>query len=41
MPTVPSSVTAAGFYRKLGFAWVRDEFHGSGRTVVVAKRFAP
>lgn len=35
---VPSSITAEGFYRKLGFAPVRDEFHGSERTIVMEKR---
>jgi len=34
---VPSSITAAGFYRKLGFVFVRDEFHGDERTIIMKK----
>ena len=32
---VPSSITAEGFYFKLGFRKVRDEFHGAERTIVM------
>ena len=35
--TVPSSITAESFYRKLGFVALRDEHHGSERTVVMEK----
>jgi hypothetical protein len=35
--SVPSSITAAGFYRKLGFVFVRDEFHGDERTIIMKK----
>ncbi len=34
---VPSSVTAQGFYRKLGFVAERDEFCGSERTIIMTK----
>lgn len=34
---VPSSITAEGFYASLGFKKIRDEFHGSERTVIMAK----
>jgi GNAT superfamily N-acetyltransferase len=37
----PSSVTAEGFYRQLGFASVRDEFHGNERTIVMTKQLVP
>ena len=39
--TVPSSITAEGFYRRLGFASVRDEFHGNERTIVMTKQLVP
>ncbi|WP_030128996.1 GNAT family N-acetyltransferase [Pseudomonas sp. QTF5] len=32
---VPSSITAEGFYFKLGFRKIRDEFHGAERTIVM------
>ncbi len=32
---VPSSITAEGFYLKLGFRKVRDEFHGTERTIIM------
>jgi GNAT superfamily N-acetyltransferase len=35
--SVPSSITAEGFYRKLGFVFVRDEFHGDERTIIMKK----
>jgi GNAT superfamily N-acetyltransferase len=35
--SVPSSITAEGFYRKLGFVFVRDEFHGDERTIIMRK----
>jgi N-acetylglutamate synthase-like GNAT family acetyltransferase len=34
---VPSSLTAEGFYSKLGFRKVRDEFHGAERTIVMER----
>lgn len=34
---VPSSITAEGFYASLGFKKIRDEFHGSERTIIMAK----
>jgi GNAT superfamily N-acetyltransferase len=39
--SVPSSITAAGFYRKLGFVFVRDEFHGDERTIIMKKDIGP
>ncbi|WP_082828568.1 GNAT family N-acetyltransferase [Tistrella mobilis] len=38
---VPSSVTAEGFYAKLGFMTLRDEYHGTERTIVMEKRLSP
>jgi GNAT superfamily N-acetyltransferase len=35
--SVPSSITAEGFYRKLGFVFVRDEIHGDERTIIMKK----
>lgn len=34
---VPSSITAEGFYASLGFKKIRDEFHESERTIIMAK----
>lgn len=34
---VPSSVTAEGFYRSLGYSTVRDEYHGEERTIIMEK----
>jgi N-acetylglutamate synthase-like GNAT family acetyltransferase len=34
---VPSSVTAEAFYRKLGFTSIRDEYHGTERTILMEK----
>lgn len=34
---VPSSINAEGFYRRLGFAHLRDELHGQERVIVMAK----
>lgn len=34
---VPSSITAEGFYRALGFTKIRDEFHGAERTIIMEK----
>lgn len=35
--TVPSSINAEGFYRRLGFAHLRDEFHGQERVILMMK----
>ena len=35
---VPSSLTAEGFYRRLGYAKVRDQLHGAERTIIMHKR---
>ncbi|MDN3224199.1 GNAT family N-acetyltransferase [Pseudomonas nunensis] len=37
---VPSSITAEGFYLKLGFQKIRDEFHGAERTIVMERRLS-
>ncbi|QXH55099.1 GNAT family N-acetyltransferase [Pseudomonas maumuensis] len=34
---VPSSITAQGFYARLGYRKLRDEFHGAERTIVMEK----
>ncbi|TXI07162.1 MAG: GNAT family N-acetyltransferase [Rhizobium sp.] len=36
--SVPSSITAQGFYEKLGFTAVKDSFHGDERTIVMERR---
>jgi len=36
---VPSSLTAEGFYRKLGYHAVREELHGHERTIIMEKHF--
>jgi GNAT superfamily N-acetyltransferase len=33
-----SSITAEGFYRRLGYAALRDIFHGAERTILMEKR---
>ena len=38
---VPSSITAEGFYARLGFEKIRDEFHGAERTVIMLKHLTP
>ncbi|WEK33066.1 MAG: GNAT family N-acetyltransferase [Candidatus Pseudomonas phytovorans] len=35
---VPSSITAQGFYTRLGYRTVRDAFHGQERTIIMEKR---
>lgn len=35
--TVPSSINAEGFYAKLGFVHLRDEFHGAERVILMTK----
>jgi N-acetylglutamate synthase-like GNAT family acetyltransferase len=37
--SVPSSITAEGFYRKRGFVSVRDHLHGDERTIIMKKDF--
>ena len=34
---VPSSVTAEPFYAKLGFAPIRDSYHGEERTIIMER----
>jgi N-acetylglutamate synthase-like GNAT family acetyltransferase len=36
---VPSSITAEGFYRSLGFDRIRDEYHGTERTIIMQKQW--
>lgn len=38
--SVPSSVTAKGFYEKLGFVPAREELHGDERTIIMTKDLA-
>lgn len=35
--TVPSSITAEGFYQKLGYKALRDEYYGEERTIIMEK----
>jgi N-acetylglutamate synthase-like GNAT family acetyltransferase len=35
-----SSITAQGFYKRLGYTAVRDVYHGAERTVLMQKRLA-
>ncbi|MDP3846649.1 MAG: GNAT family N-acetyltransferase [Pseudomonas sp.] len=39
--TVPSSVTAEGFYQKLGYAKVREEYEGVERIIIMRKITSP
>ena len=36
---VPSSITAEGFYQKLGYISLRDEYYGEERTIIMEKHF--
>lgn len=36
--SVPSSITAEPFYAKLGFAPLRDAYHGTERTIIMERR---
>lgn len=36
---VPSSINAEGFYRRLGFQHLRDEFRGEERIILMMRRF--
>lgn len=38
--SVPSSINAEEFYRRLGFMHLRDEFHGQERVIVMIKSLA-
>lgn len=38
--SVPPSINAEGFYRRLGFTHLRDEFHGQERVIVMVKSLA-
>ena len=38
---VPSSVTAFGFYSRLGFSPVREEVHWNARTIIMHKQIMP
>jgi GNAT superfamily N-acetyltransferase len=35
--SVPSSITAEGFYARLGFEAVRDSYHGDERTIIMER----
>ncbi|PNQ90616.1 GNAT family N-acetyltransferase, partial [Pseudomonas gingeri NCPPB 3146 = LMG 5327] len=37
---VPSTVTAEGFYARLGFQAVGDTWHGEERTIIMERRLA-
>jgi hypothetical protein len=37
MLAVPSSVTAATFYARLGFRAVRDSYYGDERTIIMER----
>lgn len=37
---VPSSITAEGFYARLGYRKTRDEFHGAERTIIMERVLA-
>ncbi|MFJ6322741.1 MULTISPECIES: GNAT family N-acetyltransferase [unclassified Rhizobium] len=39
--TVPSSVTAQGFYARLGFEVVEDRYYGEERTIVMERSLEP
>lgn len=39
--TVPSSITAEGFYRKLGYAKVREEYEGVEKIIIMSKITSP
>ena len=38
--TVPSSVTAEGFYQKLGYVKVREEYEGVEKVIIMSKSFS-
>lgn len=37
---VSSSITAEGFYRKLGYSAVRNEYYGEERTIIMEKKLS-
>ncbi|RXT46134.1 hypothetical protein B6S44_25170 [Bosea sp. Tri-44] len=39
--SVPSSINAEGFYRRLGFVHLRDELQGQERVIVMVKLLTP
>lgn len=39
--SVPSSITAQGFYEKLGFHAVGESFHGDERTIIMERSLIP
>ena len=39
--SVPSSITAQGFYERLGFNAVGESFHGDERTIVMERSLMP
>lgn len=39
--SVPSSIAAQGFYEKLGFNAVGENFHGTERTIVMERSLTP
>ncbi|MGY5800622.1 N-acetyltransferase family protein [Rhizobium sp. LEGMi12c] len=39
--SVPSSITAQGFYERLGFNAVGENFHGDERTIVMERSLMP
>lgn len=38
--SVQSSITAQGFYRRIGYGPIRDVFHGAERTILMEKQLA-
>lgn len=38
--TVSSSITAEGFYRKIGYNALRDEYYGEERTIIMEKKLS-
>lgn len=39
--SIPSSITAQGFYEKLGFNAVGESFHGDERTILMERSLTP
>jgi N-acetylglutamate synthase-like GNAT family acetyltransferase len=39
--TAPSSITAEGFYQKLGYAKVREEYEGTEKIIIMSKITPP
>lgn len=39
--TVPASITAEGFYARLGFHTLREQFHGEERTLIMQRPLTP